>query len=276
MGGTGEKQWEVRVRNNGRHGAVDIRGDCCTSGLRDDMGVCCPSARLDACGRCDGDGTSCALLATVAMRVPFSQSVASHALELASSTVHPSLNDSGSLNSSTDGDTGNTRAGDSAGSTSNHHFSAFASAFTNGMAEILDVLPQAISFLSVTPAPCLPDLSGAAVPSQLSSATEPHSEAGQQRSGAEQSDHAWQWEGGVSLVLPSSRCSHQPASASVETTSVRLESGAPSPLLMMAMGETLHALGLVGASTSQAHVTASGVMLVTIAPSVPLDGQCHR
>ncbi|CAI5934011.1 unnamed protein product [Closterium sp. NIES-64] len=326
---------------NGNGSAVDVRGDCCTSGLRDDMGVCCPSARLDACGRCDGDDTSCALLATVAMRVPFSQSVASHALELASSTVHPSLNDYGSLNNSTDGDRGNTSAGDSAGSSSNHHFSDFASAFINGMSEILDVLPQAISFLSITPAPCLPDFPGASFPNQISSATEPNSQAGQPRSGVEQSDHAWEWEGGCGQLDDT----NSPRGISVQFVAQPLAVGSTTPrmaetsfrealvqyaqdsmqppttpflgvpgasfisllsstrlgicgnnillsllaaqktahlfrwrvqLLMMAMGEILHALGLDGASTSQAHVTASGVMLVKIAPSVLLDGQCHQ
>ncbi|CAI7829623.1 unnamed protein product, partial [Closterium sp. NIES-53] len=210
---------------NGDGSAVDITGNCCVSGLRDDMGVCCPSARLDACGRCDGDGTSCALLATVSMRVPFSHSVASHALELASSTGNSSFTESFSLHTSTDGDTGNTSAGDSAGSTSNHHFSTFASAFTSGMAEILDVLPQAVSFLSITPAPCLPDLPGASVPNQLSSATEPNSQAGQQRSGTEQSDHAWESEGGCGQLDDTD----SPRGVSVQFVALPLAVGSMTP-----------------------------------------------
>ena len=41
-----------------RPSVVDVRGACCDGAL-DPGGLCCPSGRFDACGACDGDGTSC-------------------------------------------------------------------------------------------------------------------------------------------------------------------------------------------------------------------------
>jgi len=51
---------------------VDILGTCCSTTTTDAAGVCCEGT-VDACGVCDGDGTSCAIRATITYSVTSSE-----------------------------------------------------------------------------------------------------------------------------------------------------------------------------------------------------------
>ena len=48
--------------------SVDVFGRCCTA-EQDAQGVCCASGKVDTCGVCDGDGSTCGLTSTLVLQV---------------------------------------------------------------------------------------------------------------------------------------------------------------------------------------------------------------